>query len=381
MVLLFNVFLTNSQGNRFIKFDRGTLKSSSKLDITKYCLSSLSVIPFKKVILNIELDKAFYNDTDYNNLENFIYEEFTLSKIIFNKRRNINQMDWINTYKEIQDEKLVFLLCNHDHIFINSDLDWINYISNISYHNEYTFSMSHWVESVRCAKSGYIQLNETTPKNLHKNYLVKDNHVEYDNICLDSLNIITNDIYKNWFLEGDWGNFELPRVDGIGNGNIIDIKNFLGLPLINQKIIVPYKEQFRHFDGYIHQLITNDVCPALSIPDGFFENDIKIRYGYEDYKYGWVNINPKKDKYRAVDINGTDDKITITDIPLFWQKRISEMDINKDILEEEMIQYRLKAVLEQLYFDVRYNPYISKELESKVLKEYLKTYKVYNIDN
>ena len=38
--------------------------------------------------------------------------------------------------------------------------------------------------------------------------------------------------------------------------------------------------------------ITNDKCPSIDIPVGYFDKKIKIRYGYNDRKEDWVNINP-----------------------------------------------------------------------------------------
>jgi hypothetical protein len=69
---------------------------------------------------------------------------------------------------------------------------------------------------------------------------------------------------------------------------------------------------------------------------------------------------------------------------LFWKSRISVIDSNPNIDEEEMIQYRLKSVLEMLYTDAhiyptKYYPYIDKELETNVINEYLKQYPQYQI--
>jgi len=36
MVLLFNVYLTDSKANQFVTYNRGNLPNSNKLDITKY---------------------------------------------------------------------------------------------------------------------------------------------------------------------------------------------------------------------------------------------------------------------------------------------------------------------------------------------------------
>ena len=95
------------------------------------------------------------------------------------------------------------------------------------------------------------------------------------------------------------GQMELARTEGTGIIGLGGIKEIMNLPLINQTLVVPFKELFRHFDGYWHQSISNNQCPAIDIPPGFFENDIKVRYGYDDYKEGWVNINPKKENKRS----------------------------------------------------------------------------------
>jgi len=175
------------------------------------------------------------------------------------------------------------------------------------------------------------------------------------------------------------GKLELARTEGTGIIGLKEIKNLIKSPIIKQILIFPYKEIFRHFDGYYHQYITNNQCPALDIPPGFFENDIKIRYGYDNYIEGWININPKNPNYYAYDKSGTDYKFTLEDLPLVWKSRISVVDSNPDINEEEMIQYRLKSILEIIYTHPYYDPYIDKELENKILYKYLKQYPKYKI--
>ena len=190
----------------------------------------------------------------------------------------------------------------------------------------------------------------------------------------------TKSLYYNWFFTGNWGNeIKLPRTDGIGGVDLLKMRNYLGIELPQQNIIIPYKEQLRHFDGYMHQRIGNNTCSPLAIPDGFFEDKIKIRYGYNDYKDGWVNINPKISNYYASDKHGTDDKITLEDLPLFWKSKIVEVDSNPNINEEEMIQYKLQSILQMVYSDERYNPYIDDETQQKVLDTYLLTHKQYKI--
>jgi hypothetical protein len=111
----------------------------------------------------------------------------------------------------------------------------------------------------------------------------------------------------------------------------------------------------------------------------YFENDIKIRYGYDDYKKGWVNINPKNPNYYAYDKSGTDYKFTLQDLPLAWKNKISVIDSNPNIDEDEMLQYRLKSILEMIYTNEYYDHYIDKELEIKILNKYLENYPEFTI--
>ena len=381
MVLLFNVYITPSKGNQFVIFDRGNLKSSNKLDVTKYTLSSLAhAYPWSKAIINIELDPNHYTPQDSKNIYNFIIEEFSKVKVVFSNKRCTLQKNWQELYYKINSD-LIFYLGNHDHIFMDSSNTCLENLVKISknYENP-TIITSHYPENIRWAKSGYIELNEINPRNLNKDFKINDDHLSYKGICIDSLNIISKSLYYKWFFEGDWRDqIELPRTDGIGGLDLIRIKNSLGIDLPLQDIIIPYKEQLRHFDGYVHQRISNNICPSLSIPDGFFESKIKIRYGYDDYKQGWVNINPKNSNYYAYNKNGADYKLTLEDIPLFWKNRISEIDINNEINEEEMIQHRLHSIQQMIYSDTRYNSYIEDEVIQKIFNTHLQNRPQYKL--
>lgn len=381
MVLIFNVYLTDTSGNPYSGISRGILPSYSKLDITKYSLASLAVAyTWTKAIINVELDAKLYSEQDREELKAFVEKEFSGIELLYSNKRAVYQQEWKNLYKEINAE-LILLLCNHDHIFLDSSRECLEEIVNQKHDQYTTIVMSHWPENIRWAKSGYIELNETTPRQLNKDYSILDYGLSYKGICIDSLNIITKDLYFDWFFTGEWTEVPLPRVDGISGlyPSILNIRKHLNIPLPEQTVVIPFKEQMRHFDGYMHQRIDNNVCPSLIIPEGFFESKIKIRYGYEDRKEGWVNLNPKAENYRAADLNGVEDKITLEDLPLMWQNRVAEVDNSPYIIEEESIQHRLKAVLEQIYSDFRYNPYIEPRVEEEILNIYLKAYKNYKI--
>ena len=90
MVLLFNIYLTNTPGNSQTNlFDRGTLPSHSKLDVTKYSLASLAVAyPWTRAIINIELDPVYYSIEDQKNLEDYVNNTFTSTEVLFSSKRS-----------------------------------------------------------------------------------------------------------------------------------------------------------------------------------------------------------------------------------------------------------------------------------------------------
>jgi len=161
-------------------------------------------------------------------------------------------------------------------------------------------------------------------------------------------------------MEGDLKGYKLPRPDYFGIG-LAEIK-----PVPVHKVIVPYKELCRHFDGYQHcnPPITNDQCPAIEIPDKFFDKEIEINYG--STLKGYTNLDPSAEYYKAYDSNGTDYKWTMEDIPLFWEKRIKHVLIQPHLNEEAFIQCKLGAILEMIHSDPSFE--IDLELEEKIIK-------------
>jgi hypothetical protein len=376
------VYITSTAGNQFFTHSRGNLTSHTKLDITKYSLASLvSAYPWTRAIINVEFDSN-YSQADVNSFEAFVREEFKDIDLMFSRRRCEYQHEWQALYNNINDDFILYL-GNHDHIFIDSTNQYFQELVDIikdEYPNTGTIAISHWPENIRWAKSGYIELDEFHPRQPFENYFATEKYLHFQTNVVDSILVIPKTIYYDWFFTGVWGDLKLPRTDGIGGASIPLIRQSLGIPLPKQDVIVPLKEQFRHFDGYTHQRIGNDICPSISIPPGFFESNIHIRFGYEDRKDGWVNLNPTMNYY-AYDTSGADDRITYKDIPTFWKKRIVKVDINPYINEENMIQHRLHAMLNMIYSDPRYNQYIEPNIQQLLLVQHLKTYKNYQLNN
>lgn len=375
MILFCNTFITENPVNPLWgyqkKIPRINLKQYSSFDIFKYSLASLAVAyNWSKVIFKISLDDCYKHKQ--NELEQFIKINFSKYKLILEWKRNEYQNEWKKDY-DLLNDNLIWYYCNHDHIFLDSSKEYLlSLVNNIKNETLCSVEFSHWPECIRTIKQG-LYPHPLKSFICSPTYNINNNYISVDSTNFDSIQIITKELYYRWWFEGEFNHIKLPRPDFFGIG-LAEIKS---VPV--HKTIAPLKEICRHFDGYqhIHPIIDNNQCPALDIPFGFFENNIKIRYGYDDYKEEWVNINPKNPHYYAYHKSGTDYKFTINDLPLVWKDKISVIDSNPDIDEEEMLQYRLRSILEMIYTSEYYE--IDKEVEEKILNEYLKQYPQYII--
>lgn len=374
MILFLNVIFTeqppispfpNANLNRvYYNYDRGNLSNPDQIDIFKYSLASLAVAyPWSKVILKISLEDK-YTDRK-TELQSFIESEFQDFDLVLEWKRNEIQQDWINTYNLLDDE-LIWFCCNHDHIFIDSSTEHLNHLTkHIQKAPEYpltTIGFSHFSESIRMAKSG-LHLPPKDPTS----YKIEDRCVSVLSTVHDSIQIITKQVYYEWWCKYDLKGGFFPRPESHWTISIGWIA-----PMPTVRLFIPTKELVRHFDGYGHSSIPNSQVPALDIPTGFFENDIKIRYGYKDRKEGWVNINPLSKEYYAENKTGTDYKLGIKSLPLFWKNKISTIDINPLAVEEDLLEGFTTSITDMIYTSDDWE--IDPEVVYKILNEYLKPY-------
>ena len=358
MILFCNTLITESKPFGKGNVVRDNLKSFNNLDIFKYSLASLAVAyDWSKVILKISLDDCYKHRQD--ELEQFIQSNFNQFNLVLEWQRSEYQNNWKRDY-ELLDDNLIWYYCNHDHIFLDSSRDYLaELVDTIKDEELCSLQFSHFPENIRTAK-------------INPKYTIHNNHISFESINFDSIQIITKELYRRWWFEGEFNHIKLGRPDFFGIG-LAEIKS---MPL--HKVIVPLKEICRHFDGYQHvqPAIDNNQCPAIDIPTGFFENNIKIRYGYDDYKDEWTNINPNNLNYYSYDKSGTDYKFTLNDLPLVWKNRISVVDSN-NIDDEEMLQGRLKSIFDMVHT----SPYfeIDEEVTNKIFNKYLENFN-YSID-
>jgi len=323
MILLFNVKITDHRRDP----NRGILpKQYNRMDIWKYALASyLPLEPLiSKYIFFIDLATAEYAGQE-SMLEEYIKNIFPSNKIILNFYRNNTQCDWQKTYNEIIDPIGDTVIMNNpsdDHVFLGRNLDimeeGINIIKN---HPDWStqFTYSHWPEQTRMAYEWDWQYTDNYAFGIHRS--------------LESIDICRKERWHYYWFSQDLGkdsDYFRPemihhRTSMFPNGNIM---------------YIPLTEQVRHFDGYEHAGDLLNTVPPIEIPDGFFDNQIRIAYGYSDNKPGFVNIDPSRNDLRAVSINGADYKWALEDIPMFWKDRIVEIDINPNVNLESLRENR-----------------------------------------
>ena len=361
MIFLNNTFLTN-KGNPFggSRYDRGCLGSFDKVDIYKYSLASLAKIyPWKKAIIYFTVaDDCKHREQE---LIEFINKEFSHTELVLRTSRNEIVQDWIDTYELLNDE-LIWFYCNDDHIFLDSDTDYLyKYVEGFreNYKDDLcSIYFSHWPELLRFVVNDGVfdSFNDV------------DAIYGKSNVIVDSIQIITKNLYKQWWVDG-WDKSHLdvflPRAD-----HVKCLYNFKKMQHWN--VYVPYKEFCRHFDGYGHTSykVSNNACPALDIPKGFFDNNIKISNTRKD---GYTCLDITNPNYYAYNVNGADYKWTIDQIPEFWKSRISE--IEEFDLPENIDELKMQVILNIAYSNCYTQPpHLKNKLINEIFPKILKAY-------
>ena len=333
MILYFDNYITNTPliQNFYTELDKiRSLKTiyslRDKLDVTLYTLVSYSYIKWSKVIIVYELEDP--SKKEY--FESFVKKLFPRKKLILHYGRSDTQekyQKWariMNSFKE----NWIFYAGNNDHPFIAPNTKTLSLCLKkaeelAKKHKFVSIFPTHFSEGLNFGKKGVAihDLKYTSTKILSETRALI---VYFFGEAFQQSQIILNKNLFNFIVDANLKKSIYKRIEDM-------VPEAEPVP---QLVICPKEIIFEHFDGYSHTIhsgfsIPSKIVPPLFIPPGFFEKKIKIRYGYEDYKEGWVNINPLKEQYIFESPSGTDLKISLDQIPLFWKKRIKIIDINK----------------------------------------------------
>lgn|GEM_PF-2148727 len=359
MILYFDNLITNTPlaGGVYNLLDdmrteqgmiRGSCKAYStkdRYDVTSYTLASYAEIEWDEVVIVYELGEDLIHKK--KEFEQFVKKLWPRAHIFYG--RSDNQKKFQERIRFINKLKgdFVFYAGNNDHPFIAPDKKTLNFCLKSAKeiakrHGYVSVAYSHFLEVYRMGdrKSPYYKCMVLKPKIIDES----EYHfiVSLREVFGQSLQILNKKLINQMVFSEDYGEEIFKRIEEIWRNEKQRKKR------VNHILLIPKNPICEHFDGYSHTKggefpVPTEVFPPLFIPNGFFENKIRIRYGYDDYKEGWVNINPLIEKYRFEDANGTDLKLSIKDIPLFWKKRISKIDINPG-LDKKEIDKKMKEI-------------------------------------
>ena len=333
MILYFDSYITdiplNKNTGTCIDSVRGACNSytmPTKIDIAKYTLASYSQYDWSHVFIKYEVD----NVDDYDIMDGYILDLFPDAIIIHNRSENFNSfqesLEVVNSF----NDNWIFYAGNNDQPWVGADASYVDDLVMLAsgFENEFNYvsiPYTHYSE--------FLNLNvKNTPINLlYGRDIVNIKEDDNAKIILrgqgdnTSAQIVNKNLLNFWFSTKIYPDRRIIRSE--------DVRNLFLTK--DQIMVIPKKEICAHFDGYVHTLgkaseISNHQVPPLLIPNGFFSSTIKIRYGYSEYKEGWLNINPANDQYIFESVSGTDLKIDIGEVPCFWSEKISEIDINSN---------------------------------------------------
>lgn len=302
MILFYNVLVTDRRASA------SGLNRADRLDVFKYALASLACIDrITEVIIFYEMEGSY--KAKYDELEGYVREIFAGKPISFYRRSPSNQKEWQTALVEVGlllTSKPILYMGNDDHVFIDYDLEVLNEGLDLMAAEPKdqinTIHISSWTEAISTTWgiNSYTRVGR---------YWVSD--LLYPDAC----QIVNSLYFKHFFFDLSLGNDYMRRTDEILTNwypYLGDYKYPSVTPHPVVKTFIPLRELVRHFDAYWHINVPLQSCPMLSIPFGFFENKISIKYhgvdglGY----YGWGPFSNDRDKKM------------IADIPLFWQDRV-----------------------------------------------------------
>lgn len=329
-------------------------KLQDRLEIAMYSLASHAEIKWKDVIIKYEIVPK--DNKKQKIFEKFIRELWPKAKIIYGQSVKISHYKEISKIIKNTKDNWIFYAANNDHPFMavnqNTLKKCLIKAKELAKNYELvSIVYSHFPEPLHMARHG-TTLHDIGFPNSKIIEETKDLIVAYYPKGYTTSMQLAN---KNLF--NHWANAKVPEPAPIWR--LEDVYKYI--PKRKRKpqvLVLPKKELFAHFDGYSHNkgtgyLVPSSLVPPLFIPPGFFKKRIKIAYGYDKPRKGWVNINPLKEKYSFEDPkNGTDLKISLKDLPLFWKKRIQKIDINPkaDLKRLEAAANENKRKIENAYF-------------------------------
>jgi hypothetical protein len=304
----------------------GAYKFKEKIDVCKYMIDSYSVIDWGGVCIRFECE----DKSQELNFHEYVKLKFPNAEVFTSRSDSAYKyIKHLELIREKYGNPWVFYAPNNDHIFIsnNNNIDiYLDYLENIERkYKSYVVSLyySHFTEMMNIKDSSKILWGDGL---IFPKLVFEDENVlalKMNRFCCDSIQIFRLETILNIFKE-------TKKI-----GKIIRLENteFYLSSKIKSVIIIPKKELFRHYDGYYHRdcWVGQSQAPSpLFIPDGFFENKIQIRFGYNNNIEGTININQNEQILSYEESNKPDLNCAIAELPYFWMEKIQSISINNN---------------------------------------------------
>lgn len=325
MILWFNCKISDIRPNPQPRYN---LRNDNRFDIARYSFASYAPLEplVSKFIFNLEMADGHAGQEA--EMEAWLKSIFPEDKLIMRWYRCNHPSQWHDMQKLMDEigDPIVYPAGNEDHIFMDSNINTmvigLELLKNAPSPNV-VIGVSHYPEGIRAS---YYYNREQSPQHNYVSLISGNN---------DSIRVMRRE-FLDWYI----AQIKDP------NMFVFRTEQWNSITLPNNLILVPTKEQFRHFDGYAHVKVSPDVAPPLEIPPGFFEKSMVIKYGFDKRDPNCVNINPMTKHLYAADPNGTDYKFTLDDIPAFWKPYIKEIIVADNVDHQAMAQARDKHYLD-----------------------------------
>lgn len=331
MILYFDNYITSQALNaglahwaeRVRKGKAEIYRMPSKLDISLYSLASYAVLNWSAVIVKYSIEDI--EKTEYFEAE--VKKLFPKAIIIRGRSDNVEKFKASAKLLRKLNDEWIFYAGNNDYPFIAPDTKTLA----ACFKKAKEHKKNHKFVSIYLAQvfEGLGAGDKKTIRHDTRWCVIDENEHCVSALVkggyFDAIQILTIDLFEHWFFSRNLSKKKVRIFRSDPLENLVDVPA--------QIVVVPKSDLCSHFDGYSHLVIhgyenPDSLLPPLFIPPGFFEGKIKIAYGYDDYREGWININPSKKNFSFIENNGADMKIPIDYLPLFWKNRVEKIDIN-----------------------------------------------------
>jgi hypothetical protein len=285
------------------------MKRYDAYDVFLYTLETYAKLPFKEIILNIEMNETGPYSEYYHKREELIN---FCSTIFFGKKWKI-ELKRIKT----RDEHLEFIASliekygpnepiyfqtNHNHPFIDFNTDILSEGLELMQNDKTRFksiAISHFPECIRI-------VSDAPDRDKIGNFVATRTYKTADTVAIFNLEFIyyylsnitwhADDFQKYRYR---WWEGSLPELDKL-------------IPNGDMKLFAPLREQCRHMDGYNHINLNYSDTPPLVLPKeaNIFDNsEVAIKrkmlscFGNHIYFYGAGNSENVPEEWIQIGIN------------------------------------------------------------------------------